>query len=156
MQLNKNQIISTLFFRFASCKFSSLGNQPRFGVGSNWETSFWPTQCFTKSQRKFSHHLHLLLHFYPIMFILFKWIDSFEVCSVHVLLTYTFYILRHYHFLKLQPLIYKYISIIPRCKPNFSSTQMDVDKISEKSDREVALMNTVHELQTHYYTHVKS
>ena len=35
----------------------------------------------------------------------------------------------------------------------FFSTQMDVDKIIGKSDREVTLMKTVHGIQTKYYTH---
>ena len=65
MQRNKNQVTSAHLFSFASYKFSSQENPPCFGVGSNWEPSFWPTQFFTNSQRNFSHHKHSTLWKYP-------------------------------------------------------------------------------------------
>ena len=43
--------------------------------------------------------------------------------------------------------------IIYAVQTKFFSTQMDVDKIIGKSDREVTLMKTVHGIQTKYYTH---
>lgn len=61
MLLCQSLVTSAHLFSFASCMFSSQENPPCFGVGSNWEPSFWPTQCFTKSQRNFSHHLHSTL-----------------------------------------------------------------------------------------------